>query len=95
MLNKIFKSLLLDHPRTGKTDVLMTLVVFVVVICGIKFLLDGVQINIAGHILNFGHTDSFSYGSLLSPVLGAHGYVDVRGSEISSNGRVDNPDLEG
>ena len=81
---------LLNHPTTGKPDILATAVAFVVVIAGLRFALDGLNINIFGHLISIGHTDSLSYGSLLSPVLGAHGYVSTRPSQSIS--RVDNPD---
>lgn len=93
MLDKVFKLIWLNHPKTGKADVLMSLAVFVVVICAIKFLFDGVVVNIFGHTFSFGHTDSFSYGTFLSPVLGAHGYLAGKNTEQGYNiSRVDNPD---
>jgi|SRR5579859_4495289 len=92
MLDKLGKLLSTHDKNSGKTDVILTLVVLAVMSAVIKFLLDGVTIDIFGHIINFGHTDSVSYGTMLSPILGAHGYMSGRGSNISTLSRVDNPD---
>ena len=98
MIDRLFKSLALKHPTTGQIDVMITLVVFAVVICAIKFVLNDVTITTAGHTINLGHTDAFSFGSFLTPILGAHGYMSannpIPGDELLTNGtgKVDNPD---
>lgn len=78
MLNQIFKALWIKHPLTGELDPVLTLSAFVVFICGVKFLLDGVSLTIAEHTLTLGHVDPLSYGSLLAPILGMHGWVSTR-----------------
>jgi hypothetical protein len=90
MLQTLLKLILVKHPVSGKTDVILSLVVFAVMICGFKFLLDGMVINIMGHVISFGHTDSLSYGSILSPILGAHGFIE--GKNVTAQNRVDDPD---
>ena len=94
MIQKLFKAIGVQHPTTGEVDVILSLVVFVVVICGLKFLLDGVSLQIFGHLINFGHVDSMSYGTMLAPTLGAHGYIATKGVAPSPtyNNQVDNPD---
>lgn len=97
MLDKIFKALSLTHPTTGQRDVMITLVVFAVVVCAAKFFLNDVSITTGTHTVNLGHTDSFSFGSFLTPILGAHGYMNGRSSDTTllANGTqsVDNPDV--
>ncbi len=93
MIDKIFHYCGVKHPHTRQTDVLLSLVVFVVIICGIKFLFDGATIQIFGHLINFGHVDSMSYGTMLAPMLGAHGYVATKPNPVNTyNGQVDSPD---
>ena len=79
----------IKHPRTGQQDPMLTLSVFVVIACTVKFIFEGVNFSIAGHIFNFGHVDAMTYGALLTPVLGAHSYMNVK---IPSTNKVDNPD---
>lgn len=77
---------------------MVTMTVLATTAAVIKFLLDGVSIDVAGHVLSFGHVDSMAYGSLLTPVLAAHGFVDTRPSRSESvmvpkDGKaVDDPD---
>lgn len=96
MIDKLFGALGVRHPSTGQVDVILSLVVFVVVICGLKFLLDGVSIQIFGHMVSFGHVDSMSYGTMLAPTLGAHGYIATKGIAPAPtyNGAVDSPEEE-
>lgn len=94
MIDKLFGALGVRHPSTGEIDVILSLVVFVVVICGLKFLLDGVSIQVFGHMVSFGHVDSMSYGTMLAPTLGAHGYIATKGiaPTQSYNNQVDAPE---
>lgn len=93
MLNKLLTNLWIKHPRTGQVDAMLSLVVFVVVICAIKFLFDGAHFVILGHAFDVGHTDSFSYGSLLTPVLGAHATREWKiGGDNDASIKPDNPD---
>lgn len=78
------------HPKSNKPDMMVTLVVVAVLAAVFKFLTDGISVTVGSHIINFGHVDSMAYGSLLAPVLGAHGYLDSRPKEVEE--RVDNPD---
>lgn len=68
----------LKHPRTGLPDVMLTLSTVVVLAASVKFLLEGINLTIFGHMVNFGHADAMTYGTLLTPVLGAHGYTMTR-----------------
>lgn len=96
MIDKIFGMFGVKHPTTGQTDVLLSLVVFVVIICGLKFLMDGATIQIFGHMISFGHVDSMSYGTMLAPMLGAHGYVTTKPNPVNTsyNGQVDSPESD-
>lgn len=86
----------LKHPSTGKTDAILTMTCFIVVLCGLKFLFDGVEITIFGHIISFGHADPMAYGTLLTPVLGAHGAREWRNSggyiDLEAGVTPDDPD---
>ena len=65
----------LKHPSTGIEDPMMTLSVIAALACVVKFLADGVTFTLYGHTMNLGHADSMAYGALLTPILGAHGYI--------------------
>ena len=90
MIKRLLRFFTVKHKDSEEVDVILSLVVFAVIIAGLKFLLDGVSVTIFGHLVNFGHTDSLSYGSMLTPILGAHGYIS--GQPTKSAGKVDNPD---
>lgn len=100
MLDKILKIVGLVHPSTKQVDVLLTLVVFVVVIVAMKFFLSGVIITIGIHTISFGSTDGWAYGSVLSPMLAAHGFNSSRNTTYASLDDAptryipDNPDSE-
>jgi hypothetical protein len=57
-----------EHPTTS-------MAIIVVAVCALRFLFDGVIFSIAGHIITIPHVDPLSYGSILTPVLAAHGYL--------------------
>jgi hypothetical protein len=66
----------------------------VVVVCCFKFLLDGISFTVWGQSFIFGHTDSLTYGALLTPVLGAqsaHSFFN-RPSRDSAQPNIENPD---
>lgn len=67
---------------------------FVVVgVCSIRFLFDGITFSYGEHSFIVGHIDSLAYGSILTPVLVAHGYVKTRLDSINAvKMKVDNPD---
>ena len=47
----------------------------------IKFILDGVTLTLYGHTVNFGHMDAMTYTALLAPVLGAHAWMQTKGTK--------------
>lgn len=69
----------------------LQLSVAVVLVCCLRFLFDGIEITIAGHSLSLGHMDPLAYGTILAPVLGAHGYIRAN---IGKRTKIDNPDKE-
>lgn len=71
----------LKHPGSGNADVMTTLLVMVTLAAAVKFLLDGVSVNVNGYVIAIGHMDSLSYGAILAPVFGAHGFISTRNSE--------------
>lgn len=54
----------------------LSLSILVVVVCCFRFLMDGMEWSLFGHTITFNHIDAMTYGALLTPVLGAHGYID-------------------
>lgn len=72
----------------------LTLSFIVVSVCALRFLFDGLSLNILGHTLDIGHMDPLAYGSILTPVLGAHGYVQTRRNyhSMPKGSEIDNPD---
>ena len=85
------------HPRTGLQDPMLTITVITVGIAGLKFLFEGITLQIFGHTLNLGQTDPLAYGSLLTPILGAHSWQNTRPNTMNSihlrgTGNVDSPD---
>lgn len=86
----------IKHPTTGKPDLMVTLSTVTTMAAVIKFILDGVTISWQGYTMDFGHLDSMTYAALLTPVLGAHSYMDLNKRKSHSNNMqnkgVDNPD---
>lgn len=83
----------LQNLLSGKSDIVAVLTTIVVLSATWRFLFDGVTLELFGHSLTVGHMDPMAYGSLLTPILGAHAYSHVRGKNgLSRRGRVDNPD---
>ncbi len=68
-----------NHPSTQKPDSILTLTVFVVVACTIKFVMEGVTFHLFGHPVDLGHADASTYGAILAPVLGAHSVREYKG----------------
>lgn len=60
----------------------------VVVVCAFKFLMDGVSFTAFGHTIELGHVDASAYAAILTPVLGAHGYIKTR---MNRTEKVDSP----
>lgn len=87
----------LKCPQTNEPDMLMTLAWIVTLVCSAKFLFEGVEINIAGHVLSLGHADATTYAAMLAPVLGAHGWKESGKSfrTPKPTGNIDNPDGAG
>lgn len=76
---------------------MLTLVVFAVVAAVVRFFLDGVTITVVGQSITLTHQDPLAYGSLLAPILGAHGFINTRPNTINpirdgSAQEIDNPD---
>ncbi len=65
-----------------KVSYTLKLSALVVIVCCFRFLLDGVEWTLFGHPISFGHVDPLAYGSILTPVLGAHGYIH---SQLNKN----------
>lgn len=65
--------------------------------CVLRFLFDGLNVTLFGQNVIIPHTDSMSYGAILTPVLAAHGYL--RGYARTPHSKpteqkVDNPENE-
>ena len=67
---------------------MVTLATIVTLSAVFRFLLDGVSLVVCGHSMSFGHVDSLTYGSILTPVLGSHVFSESR----QQPRKVDNPD---
>lgn len=61
--------------KSAIKDHMTTLVTITVLACVTKFLMQGVTFDVFGHAINLGSADALTYGALLTPVLGAHGYM--------------------
>ncbi len=70
------KLIFINHPKTGKPDVILSLIAFLTIVCGFRFLMDGMNIDFFGHTLVFGHVEPMSYASILAPLLGTHGFIE-------------------
>lgn len=68
----------LKNPSSNKPDPMLTMSVIVVLAASIKFITEGVTVQVAAHNINFGHADSLTYGALLGSVLGVHGYIKTK-----------------
>lgn len=55
-------------------SVTQNLCILVVTVCSLRFLLDGVSFS--GVVI--GHVDPLAYGSILTPVLAAHGWIKTK-----------------
>ena len=67
--------------RDKDTDPMLTLSLFVVTACTVKFLFEGVAFNLGGFNISLGHADALTYGALLTPVLSAHSFINTRVSK--------------
>lgn len=72
-------------PKVNRSDMILTLTTIVVLAATLKFLLDGASITMGEHIIVFGHVDSMTYGTLLSPVLAAHGFLEHKKEKVKNN----------
>ena len=68
----------LKQPKSGEYDPMLTMSVLAVTAAILKFILEGVTFVFSGHKISFGHVDSLTYGALLTPILGAHGYMATK-----------------
>lgn len=72
-----------------KSDPMLTMACIAIVVCLIKFLMEGVSF---ANGLSLGHADSGTYAAILAPILGAHGYVSIKTPAKTPEVKVDNPD---
>lgn len=72
-------------------DTMELLSIVVVLAATARFLLEGLSFKVVGHPLSFGHIDPLTYAALLSPVLGAHGYLKIKKAKTKKVGKVDDP----
>jgi hypothetical protein len=56
----------------------LKLSVLVVFVCCFRFLFDGITLTFGQYTLSLGHVDSLAYGAILTPILGAHGYIRTK-----------------
>lgn len=77
----------LKHPRTGRPDMMITLSTIAVVSASLKFLFDGSAL-----VELFGHCDSTTYAAFLGPILGAHGFLEVKNKDKPTKIKIDDPD---
>lgn len=75
----------INDPSTGKPDEMVTLTTLVTLAATGRFLLDGITVDIMGHLLTFNHVDSTTYLAFLAPIIGAHGYIKGKGMIDASN----------
>lgn len=73
-----------------KSDPMFTMACAAIIICLLKFLMEGVSVTLEGHVFDLGHADASTYAAILAPILGAHGYVAVKTPK--GKVKVDNPD---
>lgn len=74
-------------------NILEILTIITTVVVLLKFVIDGVSLKFGAYTLNFGHIDSLTYCSILTPILAAHGYVKIKAPMPKGTAQVDNPDL--
>lgn len=60
---------------------LASLVALTILVCLIKFLMEGISFDYHNHPVSLGHADSLTYAALLGPILGAHSYTKVKGTK--------------
>lgn len=84
----------IKNPTTGKPDIILTLSALACSAAIVKFLLEGVTLQVSGHVVDFGHVDSLTYGTLLAPILGAHSWTTTKTNNRTSlkERKTDNPD---
>ncbi len=84
MLNKFFSWLWLNHPRSGTADAMLTFAAIAMIVCSIKFLINGVSFTFHGHLVNLGTTDSTAYAALLGPTV--YGYCNRKNKNPETTG---------
>lgn len=69
----------LKHPVSGKPDLFITLSFFAVIAAITRFLGEGLSVAMQGHAVIYTmHTDPSAYALFLAPILGAHGYLEMK-----------------
>jgi hypothetical protein len=77
----------LNNPDTGKPDEMVTVTLIVTLAAVFRFLVDGMTLNILGHVLTFTKLDSSVYIALLGPVLGSHAFIKGKGVDNAVNNK--------
>jgi hypothetical protein len=75
----------INDPKTDKPSEMVTIVMMTTTAAVARFLVDGVSINIEGHVIAFGHIDAMVYASILAPILGAHSFIGSKKKEEPKN----------
>ncbi len=80
-----------------KNDPMLTMVLVSIGVCLAKFFLEGIHITLGTWSFTVAASDAGTYAALLGPILGAHGYVEVRKpppklSDLKRDVTPDNPD---
>lgn len=70
---------------------MIKLSVMVVTVCSFRFLFDGVVITIGSNTFSLGHIDALSYGSIMTPILGVHGYIHTK---LNAGKKQDEPERD-
>lgn len=53
--------------------------------CCFRLILEDVSFNCCGVTFGIGHTDPMAFGSLLTPILAAHGYIKGKSKDLAAN----------
>lgn len=76
-------------PFLAERDGMRSMSYLTILVCLVKFMLEGMTIHFFGSVLTVNVSDAMTYGAILTPVLGAHAARDWQSNKKS---RVDNPD---
>lgn len=82
-LNKLLSYIWVIHPKDEAPSATLTFAFIALLVCSIKFLLNGVSFTFNGHVINCGTVDSLSYAALLGPTVLA--YVQRKNASQSNS----------